>query len=170
MIGRPQTSEAASYYSRYIDLVSGDDPVAALSRQLDGDVPFLSGIPEQQSLYRYAPDKWSMREVLGHVNDTERVFAYRALWFARGFEIPLPSFDQNIAIRHANSDSITWTALIDEFRHVRLATLDLFRGLPAEAWSRGGVASDHYVSVRALAYFIAGHAAHHINLLRERYL
>src|ERR1044072_1259321 len=111
---RPQPNEAASYYSKYIDRVAGDDIVAALTKQSSEGVEFLSSISEEQSLHRYAPDKWSMRELLGHVNDTERVFMYRAMWFARGFDTPLPSFDQEIGFKAAESDSVAWQKHIDE--------------------------------------------------------
>ena len=170
MIGRPQPNEAASYYSTYIDRVTSDDIVSVLATQLDETVAFLSAISEEQSLQRYAPDKWSMRELLGHVNDGERVFMYRAMWFARGFQEPLPSFDQEIGFKAANSDKVSWASHIDEFRAIRLSTLAFFRNLPDDAWVRSGIASDSPVTVRALAYIVAGHASHHLNVLRERYL
>ena len=170
MLGRPQPNEAASYYSNYIERVSSDDIVAVLATQLEETVDLLSGISEEQSLYRYAPDKWSMRELLGHVNDTERVFTFRALWFARGFQDPLPSFDQEVAVAAAESDKVSWASHIDEFRAMRSATVGFFRNLPAEAWLRSGVASDNSVTVRAIAYIVAGHASHHLAILRERYL
>ena len=97
MIGRPETSEAAPYYFNYINQVDGDNPIRLIEGQLDQALSILSAIPEQKSLHRYAPDKWSIRQVVSHLNDTERVFAFRAMWFARGFSDPLPSFDQNIA-------------------------------------------------------------------------
>jgi|SRR5882672_1314741 len=170
MLGRPQPTEAASYYSLYIDRVASDDIVAVLATQLDETVAVLSEISEEQSLQRYAPDKWSMRELVGHVNDTERVFTFRALWFARGFHDPLPSYDQEIAVAAAESDRASWANHIEEFRAIRSATLALFRNLPDEAWLRSGIASDNSVTVRALAYIVAGHLAHHLAILRERYL
>jgi DinB superfamily len=170
MLGRPQPNEAASYYSKYIERVSSDDIVAVLATQLEETVDLLSDISEEQSLYRYATDKWSMRELLGHVNDTERVFTFRALWFARGFQDPLPSFDQEVAVPAAESDKVSWASHIDEFRVIRSATVAFFRNLPAEAWLRSGIASDSSVTVRALAYIVAGHASHHLAILRERYL
>ena len=170
MRGRPQPNEAASYYSRYIDRVSSDDIVAVLTTQLTEASDLLSGISEEQSLYRYEPGKWSMRELLGHVNDTERVFMYRALWFARGFEDPLPSFDQEIGFKAADSDNVSWASHVAEFNAIRSATLSFFRNLPEDAWMRSGVASDSAVTVRALAYIVAGHVSHHLAILRERYL
>ena len=170
MLGRPQPNEAASYYSKYIERVSSDDVVAVLATQLEETVDLLSDISEEQSLYRYASDKWSMRELLGHVNDTERVFTFRALWFARGFQDPLPSYDQEVAVAAAESDKVSWASHIDEFRAIRSATVAFFRNLPAEAWLRSGIASDNSVTVRAIAYIVAGHASHHLAILRERYL
>jgi hypothetical protein len=170
MSARPQPNEAASYYSIYIDRITSDDIVAVLATQLNETVAFLSDISEEQSLGRYAPDKWSMRELLGHVNDTERVSMFRALWFARGFQDPLPSFDQEIGFRAAESDQVSWANHVDEFRAIRLSTLAFFRNLPAEAWLRSGIASDNSVTVRALAYIVAGHVSHHLAILRERYL
>jgi len=170
MLGRPQPNEAASYYSIYIDRVPSDDVVDVLATQLDETVDFLSEISEEQSLHRYATDKWSMRELLGHVNDTERVFMFRALWFARGFQDPLPSFDQEIGFKAAVSDNVSWASHMAEFRAIRSATLSFFRNLPEEAWLRSGIASDNSVTVRALAYIVAGHVSHHLAILRERYL
>lgn len=131
---------------------------------------FLSGISEEQSLHSYEPGKWTIRELLNHVNDGERIFAGRALWFARGFTDPLPSFEQDIAVQAAHANNTSWVDLVEEFEIVRLGTLSLLKSLPDEAWDRTGVASDNPVSVRALAYIIAGHVTHHINVLRERYL
>lgn len=170
MRGRPQPNEAASDYSTYIDRVPGDDVVDVLAKQLDEAHAFFSGISEEQSLHRYAPDKWSMRELLGHVNDGERVFMFRAMWFARGFEDALPSFDQEIGFKAAGSDNVSWANHIQEFDAIRSSTLSFCRNLPEEAWLRGGVASDNYVTVRALIYTVAGHLDHHLAVLRERYL
>lgn len=169
MIGRPQSSEAAPYYSKYIDRISSEDIVGVLGTQVDEAVAFFRGISQEESLHRYEPGKWSIREVLSHVNDVERVFLYRALWFARGFDTPLPSFDQNIGTSGARADAFSWTSHVDEFRAIRLATVAFFRNLPAEAWSRGGIASGNAVTVRALAYILAGHVDHHIAIVRERY-
>jgi hypothetical protein len=170
MIGRPQAGEAAEYYSRYIDLVPGENVTEVIAGQLGETVSFLEGISEEQSLHRYAPEKWSLREMLSHINDTERVFVYRALWFARGFEDPLPSYDQNIGVKGAEADQVSWTQHVEEFRAIRQATIHFFNNLPSEAWMREGIASDNPVTVRALAYIIAGHVTHHVMVIRERYL
>lgn len=170
MIGRPQASEAAPYYFTYIGQVSGEDGVQAVESQLEESLAFFSTISEEKSLYRYAPEKWSIRQVLSHISDTERAFAFRALWFARGFETALPSFDQHIAATGAAADAVRWKDHVEDFRCVRLATVSLFRSLPNEAWARIGIASDNRFSVRALAWIIAGHATHHITIIRQRYL
>jgi DinB family protein len=167
---RPTTNEAAPYYSKYIDLITGEDIVPVLERQMGETVEFLEGIGEEQSLHSYAPGKWTIREVLNHVNDGERLFSGRAFWFARGFQDALPSFDQDVAAQQAHANNTSWPELIDEFRNLRLATISLFKNLPDEAWSRSGVASDNPVTVRALAYIIAGHVAHHTSVLHEKYL
>jgi DinB family protein len=167
---RPQANEAAPYYSIYIDRVSSDDIVTALQEQLDEGLAFLPGVSEEKSLYKYAPDKWSIRELMSHVNDTERVFTSRALWFARGFQEPLPSFDQNVCVENSDADKVSWASHIEEFHAVRHAILAFFRNLPEEAWDRSGIASDNPFTVRALAYITAGHAGHHLAIVRERYL
>ena len=167
---QPQANEAAEYYFRYIDLAHTDDIVSYLDQQMNETLPFLESISEEQSTHRYAPDKWSIRELWNHVNDGERIFCGRALWFARGFTDPLPSFDQEIAVAGAQANKTSWADLVEEFRVLRLGTLTFLRNLPGEAWSRTGVASDNPVSVNALAYIIGGHLAHHVNVLKERYL
>lgn len=170
MIGRPHTNEAAPYYFTYIKQVAGEDALAVLDSQLPEAMTFFSGISEEKSLHRYAPAKWSIRQTLNHLNDSERVFAFRALWFARGFQTALPSYEQEIAASAAAADNLSWAAHVEEFRRVRLATISLFGNLQPEAWMRTGIASDNSFTVRALAYVIAGHVTHHITVLRERYL
>ena len=170
MAGRPQPNEAAPYYSRYIDLVESDDIVPALDAQATEVLAFLSGISEEKSLHRYAPDRWSIRQVLSHINDTERVFAFRAFWFARGIESPLPGFDQDPCALAAKADARSWASHVEEFRSVRSATLTLFRSLGDEAWARSGMASGNPFTTRALGFITAGHVAHHIAVLKERYL
>lgn len=165
----PQPGEAAPYFFKYIGLVQSDDVVGVLETQLDETIPFLLGISEEQSLHRYAPEKWSFRQALNHVSDTERVFLFRALWFARGFDSPLPSFDEKISVAGARADEVSWARHVEEFRVARLATLTFFRNLPAEAWTRSGIASDTPFSVRGLAYIVAGHLTHHVAIFQERY-
>ena len=170
MSRRPEPGEVAPYYFTYIDQVEGDDPFLAMTTQVDEILPLLSGISEQKSLHRYAPGKWSIRQVLNHVSDTERAFAFRALWFARGFDTPLPSYDQEIAASGAEADAISWAAHVEEFQRVRLASISLFQNLPPEAWMRTGTASGNPFTVRALAFLIPGHVTHHLRIVRERYL
>lgn len=169
MTGRPEAGEAAPYYSRYIDRVGDGDIVGVLEAQRDEAVSLLETTTEERSHFRYALGKWSIRRVLNHVNDTERLFVFRAFWFARGFESPLPSFDQDAASAAAGADEISWARHVEDFRAVRAATVSFFGSLPAEAWTRRGIASENPFSVRALAYITAGHLLHHMAALRERY-
>ena len=162
-------SEAAPYYFTYIDLVPGD-VLAAMQAQATDLLSELETITDEQSLTRYAPGKWSLREVLGHLNDTERLFVSRAFWFARGFDTPLPSFEQDVAVAAAGAHERTWASLVEEFRTIRLASLTFFTNLPEEAWSRRGIASGNPFTVRALAYMTVGHVMHHMTIVRERYL
>jgi uncharacterized damage-inducible protein DinB len=170
VIGRPQADEAAPYYFTYIDKVPDDPVVSVLERQLNETLPLLANISEEKSLCRYAPDKWSIRQTLNHITDAERVFLYRALWFGRGFDSALPSFDQTIAAAGAQADRVAWADHVREFRGMREATISFFRNLPEEGWGRKGVANGNVVTVRALAYIIAGHLEHHGAIIRERYL
>ncbi len=167
---RPTANEAAPYYFRYIDLVSSDNIVSVLETQLREIPEFLSGISEEKSRHRYAPGKWSIRQLLNHVNDAERIFLFRALWFARGFEDPLPGYDQDVCAEASGADDVSWVNHAEEFRSIRLATLALFQNLPEEAWLHKGSANGSAISVRALAYIIAGHVQHHTTVLKERYL
>jgi len=170
MRGRPEPNEAVEHYWKYINRVQGDDPIGALERQLKESLPFLQSIPEEKSVFRYAPGKWSMREALSHVTDTERSFAYRALWFGRGFRTPLEGLPENEAAEAARADRIPWAAHVEEFRQVRLATLSLFQHMPEEAWNRSGIVSGNLITVRALSFLATGHADHHLAIFRERYL
>jgi hypothetical protein len=170
MLERPGESEAAPHFLTYINQVPGGDPFAALERQLDDALALFATISEDSSLRRYSPDKWSVRQVLNHVIDTERAFAFRLLWFARGFETPLPGYDQDIAAKGAEADSVPWAAHVEEFKQVRLATISLYRNMPAAGWTKSGIASEKFVTTRALGWIIPGHVAHHLTILRERYL
>ncbi len=170
MITGPDRTEAAEYYFTYIDKVPSGDICRILDAQLPETVAFLRGISETQSLHRYAPGKWSIRQAVSHVNDAERLFVFRAFWFARGFDAALPSFDQDVAASTAGADDRPWSSHIDEFSAIRAASLAFFRSLPPDAWTRRGLASGNPFSVRALAYIVAGHVNHHAGILRERYL
>jgi len=169
MTTRPEPNEAAPYYFGYINRVSNGDIVHTLQNQLDEMLPLLLSISEEKSLYRYAPDKWSIRQMWNHVNDAERIFLYRALWFARGHNTALPSFEQDIAVAAGKADDVSWANHVEEFRVVRLSTLSFFRNLPQETWLYSGIASGNPFSVRACAYIVAGHVAHHAAVLHEKY-
>jgi len=169
-MGPPEPGEAAPYYSRYIDRVPGGDILGVLETQREQIRAFLTGISDEISLRRYIPEKWSIRQVWSHVNDTELVFLSRAFWFARGFDSPLPSYDQDIAAAAAGAAEVPWSDHVEAFEGTRRATLAFFRTLPAQAWTRSGIASGNPFTVRALAYIIAGHVAHHRAVLEERYL
>lgn len=169
-IDKPDKTEYLPYYDRYISLVPEGDILALLSKQCEATMALLKSIPESQANFRYAPDKWSIKELVGHVIDTERIFAYRALRFARDDKTPLSGFEQDDYIRSASFDDCPLGELSSEFESVRQSNLFLFRHLNGEAWLRRGVASESEVSVRALAYIIAGHELHHREILRSRYL
>ena len=166
----PDRTEAAPYYFTYIDQVPAGDILGLLDAQGPETCEFVRGISEEASLGRYAPGKWSIRDVVNHMSDTERLFVMRAFWFARGCDSPLPSFDQNVAVAAATADDRSLASLVEEFRTVRAATLTFFRSLPADAWARRGIASDNPFTVRALAYMAVGHVTHHVKILRDRYL
>lgn len=166
----PADSEYAPHYAGYIARVPDGDIVAQLERQMEDTSAFLGQLGEARGEHRYAPGKWSIKEVIGHLADGERVFAYRALRFARGDETPLASFDENAWVPQSGCDRRTLRDLAEEFRAVRAATVALARSLTADAAIRTGVASGKTVSVRALIYMIAGHELHHLAILRERYL
>jgi hypothetical protein len=170
MIGRPGPDEAIPYYFKYIDRIQTEDVVGKLESQLEEALRLFRGVSEEQSLERYEEDKWSVRQVLNHVNDCERLFVFRAMWFARGFDSALPSFDQEVAATGAQADSVPWASHVEEFRGLRQSTVAFFRNLPPEAWMRSGIASGNLFTVRALAYIAAGHLAHHSAILREKYL
>jgi uncharacterized damage-inducible protein DinB len=170
MIAAPDQSEYAAYYRTYIDQVPAGDICDVLDTQTATLMAMLRGISDEQSLYRYAADKWSIRQVVNHISDTERVFVFRGFWFARGFDAPLPAFDQDVAVAQANADQHSWASHVAEFEAVRAATMAFWRSVPDEAWSRRGMASGNPFTVRALAWITAGHAAHHIRILRDSYL
>jgi hypothetical protein len=165
---RPETSEYAPPYAAYVSLATEHDIVAALATQLDETLSLLRGLPEATANTRHAPYTWSLKQVVGHITDAERVFSCRALRFARNDPTPLPSFEENAYVDSANFDAVPFGGLLDEFEHLRRADLCLFRHLPAQAWSRTGIASNNPVTVRALAYIIVGHTRHHMNIVRKR--
>jgi hypothetical protein len=167
---RPAPGEAAPYYDRYISLVPGNDVLAALHDQRRQALLFLSGLTEAQGDLRYAPDKWSLKEVLGHLNDTERIMSYRALRIARGDTTPIEGYEQDDYIRNSPFARRPIEDLIEDYIAVRRATISLFRNLDEPAWTRRGTANHNEVTVRALAYIVAGHELHHRKILEEKYL
>lgn len=169
-IARPQASEYAPYYERYISQVPDGNIVGTLDRQLEETLALIRGIPESRGDFRYADGKWSIKELIGHVIDCERVFGYRALRFGRGDATPLSGFEQDDFVRGAEFNKRSLSDLAGEYEHVRRATISLFASLEASAWDRRGTANDNEVSVRGLAFITAGHERHHVEILRTRYL
>jgi uncharacterized damage-inducible protein DinB len=159
------------YASMYIDLLPDDGRLLAhLEGGLRAAMDLVGPLPEEQLRYRYAEGKWTIKEVLVHIIDDERIYAYRALRFARRDTTPLPGFEQDDYAIHSRAQERSIDSILREYTSVRQSTIALFDGLPEEAFSRGGVANDNFATVRALAYHIAGHEAHHLNAIRERYL
>ena len=167
---RPQPAEYAPYYDRYISLIQGNDILAALEDQRRQTLLLLSGRPESDGDLRYAPGKWSLKEVLGHINDTERIMSYRALRIARGDATPIEGFEQDDYVRNGPFALRPLADLIEDYIAVRRATVSLFRNLDEAAWTRQGVANKNEMTVRALAYIIAGHELHHRRIIEEKYL
>lgn len=166
----PEASEYDPYYGRYISLVDGADIVREMQQQLSETAALLSRLTEQQGSYRYAPDKWSVKEMLGHLIDTERIFAYRALRIARNDSTPIEGFEQDDYVPYGRFNERPLATLAEEFAAVRQASLFLFKHLDTVAWMRRGIANRQEISVRALAYVIAGHELHHRRILKDRYL
>jgi len=167
---RPQPAEYAPYYDRYISLIQGNDILAALDEQRRQMLLLLSGRTEPDGDLRYAPEKWSLKEVLGHINDTERIMSYRALRIARGDATPIEGFEQDDYVRNGPFALRPLADLIEDYIAVRRATVSLFRNLDEAAWTRQGVANKNEMTVRALAYIIAGHELHHRRIIEEKYL
>lgn len=166
---RPVENEHAPYFAKYTNLVPDGDIVEMLTGQLHRALAEYGKVTEEQSLSTYAPGKWTLREMLLHVIDAERIFAYRALRFARNDKSELHSFEQDDYVPESGANARSWRDLLTEYSDVRESTVQLFRGLPLVAWTRGGKAGGNYVSVRALAFIIAGHELHHLNLLHREY-
>ena len=169
-VARPLESEYDAYYMPFMQLVPEQPIQQVLEEQRHEIMGFLGSLDHAMADFRYGPEKWSVKEVLGHVIDTERIFGARALCFARGEERPLPPFDQDDYVRSAGFDLRSLASLSAEFEAVRHSTECLFAGFDDEQWDRGGVANEVHMTVRAVAYIVAGHAAHHMALIRERYL
>lgn len=167
---KPQETEYATYYGKYISLVPDGDIVETLTRQLGETLAAWRAVPADKAEHRYAPGKWSTKEMMGHVIDGERIMAYRALRIARGDKTPLPGFEQDDFVAGGDWSGRTIADLADEFEAVRKSNLILFRNLTDAAWQQVGTANENPISARALAYIIAGHELYHQEILRERYL
>ena len=167
----PATDEFSPALAGYVTRIANhEDIVPAMAAQLDQFLGRLGTLPDPRGEYRYAPGKWTLKEVVGHLSDTERVFAYRALRVARGDTIPLPAFDDQAWVAQMGAGDRTLADMVAEWADVRRASLHLFRHLPAAAWTRRGTASEQPISVRALAYIVVGHARHHLEVVEARYL
>lgn len=169
-LDRPDDSEFAAYYAGYVGAVPPGDVRDCLRAQVHEAIALLSGVAEKTAGQAYAPGKWTLKQVVGHICDAERVFGYRLLSIARGDPAPLPSFDQNLWVPACNANARSIAALVLEFAAVRTSTVELVGSLTEEAFLRRGTASGYTVSARALAYICAGHAGHHLKIVRERYL
>jgi hypothetical protein len=169
--GRPQPGEYAPYAQADIDFVEGEDAAEALAGQIDGTATLLAGIDERRAgTFRYAPRKWTIKQIVGHLSDDERIFEYRMLCIARGDRRVLRGFDEKAYMRRSGFNARSLADLIAELRAVRAATLTLLRGLPADAWLRAGIVNGYPATVRGLAFHVAGHELHHGRILREKYL
>lgn len=169
LMNPPDPNEYNPYYGRYVSLVQDDDIIDMLGSQPTRIQDLLKGVPEEKGKYRYEDGKWSVKELLGHLLDGERIFAYRVLRISRGDETPIEGFEQDGYIENANSDDRSFAELLEEFTLLRRANMLLFNNLDDAGWARTGTASDSKVSVRALAYIMAGHIEHHLVILKERY-
>jgi hypothetical protein len=170
LLERPPSTEHPEFHAGYIAIVPEGDILKTLEDQREDTVALLGGIGEERRTHRYAPDKWSINEVVGHVVDIERVFSYRAMRIARGDTTPLSGVDQDVLVPGGNFDARTLSSLIEEYRYLRLANITLFRSLDDTALMRSSRTDTYDVSVRSLVYVVAGHELHHMNVLRERYL
>lgn len=169
-IGKPDPTEYQADFGKYVSLVPDGDILTVLGKQIEETTDLLNSIPESRASFRYAPDKWSIKQLVGHLIDSERIFAYRALRFARNDKTPLPGYEQDDYVSNATFDDCTLSELAAEFESARKSTLFLFKHLDENAWMRRGLANDAEASVRALAHIIAGHELHHREILRSRYL
>ena len=170
MLGRPQVGEYPTRYHRYIDLVPEENVSAAMAEQLETTAAFLQRIPDIHADRRYAPGKWTTREVIGHILDTERIFGYRLLTFARGDNVTVPRADEELYVRNADFSRYPLADWIDEFTQVRRSHMVLLRHLAPEAWTRTGNTSIGPITVRAMAYVMLGHERHHLRIIADKYL
>jgi len=166
---RPVSSDFPAYFERYVSLVPETGVLSVLEKQMDEVVKVFRSVPKERESFRYAPGKWSVRQIAGHLTDAERVFGYRALCFGRGEKAALPGFDENDYVANASFDSHPLAELAEEFESSRRSNLLMLGHLALQAWDRKGIASGNEITVRALAYVMAGHARHHLGILATRY-
>ena len=169
-MNRPEKNEYAGYYETYVSLVTENDIVSALENQIGELKKIFAGINEEKGLFAYAEGKWTIKELLGHLIDGERVFSYRALRFSRNDTTPLAGFEENSYVANSNFNHRTLADLVEEFALLRQSNSIFFRSLPENTLLRTGIASDNEVSVNALSYIMVGHVRHHLDILRDRYL
>jgi uncharacterized damage-inducible protein DinB len=170
MLRKPSEDEYASFYTGYIGLVPEGEYASLLNNQEQALLTLFSGLSEEKALFRYAEGKWSLKEVLAHITDTERIMCYRMLRISRGDKTDLPGFDQDIFIDNNSFDEVALTDLIQDFQSVRQATLSLLPTITESAWTRVGTANTFEITARALAYVIVGHTQHHLNIVEQKYL
>jgi DinB superfamily len=169
-MNKPDSTEYAPYFEKYISLAREEEIVVTLGKQIEGTLSLIRGLSEAQGDHCYAPGKWSVKEVIGHLIDTERIFAYRAMRFARNDATSLPGFDENAFVANAGFGSRSLTDLAEEFEYTRKSNVYLLKNLDGDAALRRGLSNNNPLSVRAIAYIIAGHELHHVEILRTRYL
>lgn len=170
MLQRPLENEYPEYYVPYVNLVSDGDLLLILKENLAEMTALFEGLSEENGQFRYAQGKWSMKEVLGHMADTERIMSYRLLRIGRGDQTPLAGFDENDYINGSQFDQLPIKNILDDFAAVRNATIALIQNMPDGAWAKRGIANDTEITSRAIAYIIAGHAIHHLKIIHERYM
>jgi uncharacterized damage-inducible protein DinB len=170
MLKRPAENEYPEYYLPYINLVPQEDLLQILQENLQEVVNLFEGISEEKAHYRYAPGKWSVKELLGHITDTERIMCYRLLRVGRGDQTPLAGFNENDYVQGAQTNNLSMEAILEDFKAVRNATITLIQNLPAAAWANKGNANGLEITTRAIAFIIAGHQIHHCKIVEDRYL
>jgi len=169
-MNRPNENEYPVYYSNYINLVEDDNIISVLENQIDFVKEFFINISEEKSNFRYAEGKWTIKEVFGHVIDTERIFAYRALRISRNDKTPLPGYDQDLFVKNSNFKNVSLQNLVDEFISVRKSNLKMFKNFSSEMWLNIGTANEKLISVRAIAFILAGHLLHHLKVIEQKYM
>ena len=170
MIQRPSENEYPAYYQPYVNLVPDTDLVQLLKENLQETVQLFEGLSEEEGLFRYSPNKWSIKEVLGHMTDTERIMSYRLMRVGRGDPTPLAGFNENDYVAGSQINQLPISDILEDFIATRKATLTLIRNMPTEAWANIGIANGAEITAQAIAYIIAGHAIHHRKIITERYL